>query len=116
MQRYMCGPVAVGTDLYVCLYDYDWRLAGKDITKREEMLAVDRYSKHGGIPGSSFREMAGKTWSDVPKKDTPRFLGPNYGNLQFIASARVHRVPKNSADMSMLSRTTPTGKAATIFI
>ncbi len=85
MQRYMCGPVAVGTDLYVCLYDYDWRLAGKDITKREEMLAVDRYSKHGGIPGIMLSRDAGKTWSDVPEKDTPRFLGPNYGNLQFIA-------------------------------
>jgi hypothetical protein len=85
MQRYMCGPVAVGTDLYVCLYDYDWRLPGKDITKREEMLAVDRYSKHGGIPGIILSRDGGKTWSDVPKKETPRFLGPNYGNLQFIA-------------------------------
>ncbi len=84
MQRYMCGPVAVGTDLYVCLYDYDWRLPGKDVSKRQDMLAVDRYSKHGGIPGIILSRDSGKTWSNAPTKDTPRFLGPNYGNLQFV--------------------------------
>ena len=84
MQRYLCGPVAVGTDLYVCLYDYDWRIAGKDISDKQQMLAVDRYSKHGGIPGIILSRDGGKTWTDAPNKDTPRFLGPNFGNLQFI--------------------------------
>ena len=85
LQRYLCGPVAVGTDLYVTLYDYDWRLPNKDVSQREEMLAIDRYSKHGGIPGILLSKDAGKTWSNAPGIDTPRFLGPNYGNLQFIS-------------------------------
>ena len=85
MQRYLCGPVAVGTDLYVCIYDYDWRIDGKDVSNKEDFLAVDRYSKHGGIPGILLSRDSGKTWSNAPTKDTPRFLGPNFGNLQFVA-------------------------------
>lgn len=84
MQRYLCGPVAVGTDLYVCIYDYDWRIAGKDVSKKHDFLAVDRYSKHGGIPGILLSRDGGKSWSNAPGKETPRFLGPNFGNLQFI--------------------------------
>ncbi len=99
MQRYLCGPVAVGTDLYVCLYDYDWRIAGKDVSKKEEMLAVDRYSKLGGIPGIILSRDGGKTWSDAPRKDTPRFLGPNFGNLQFIGFGPGYtRVPAELGD------------------
>ena len=83
-QRYACGPVAVGTNLYVGLYDYDWRLPGKDVSKKQEMLAVDRYSKHGGIPAIILSRDGGRTLSNMPRKDTPLFLGPNFGNLQFI--------------------------------
>jgi hypothetical protein len=84
MQRYFCGPLAVGDDLYVCLYDYDWRIAGKDVKDREDFLVVDRYSKLGGIAAVLHSRDGGRTWSNLPEKDTPRFLGPNFGNLQFI--------------------------------
>jgi hypothetical protein len=99
MQRYLCGPVAVGTNLYVCLYDYDWRLPGKDVSKKQELLAVDRYSKHGGIPAIILSRDGGKTWSNAPRKETPRFLGPNFGNLQFIGFGPGYtRVPAELGD------------------
>ncbi len=78
MQRYGCGPVAVGTDLYVTLYDYDWR------NPDNKIVEVNRYSKQGGIGGIILSRDGGKTWSDVPKKGAPQFLGPNYGCLDFI--------------------------------
>lgn len=84
LRRYFCGPLAVGTNLYVCLYDYDWRIPGKDVANKQDFLAVDRYSKLGGIPGIILSRDGGKTWSNAPRKNTPRFLGPNFGNLQFI--------------------------------
>ena len=99
MQRYLCGPLAVGTNLYVCMYDYDWRIAGMDVSKHEEMKAVDRYSKHGGIPAIILSRNGGKTWSNAPTKETPRFLGPNFGNLQFIAFGPGYtRVPSELGD------------------
>jgi hypothetical protein len=99
MQRYLCGPLAVGTNLYVCLYDYDWRIAGMDVSKQEEMKAVDRYSKHGGIPAIILSRDGGKTWSNAPTKETPRFLGPNFGNLQFIGFGPGYtRVPAELGD------------------
>jgi hypothetical protein len=84
LRRYFCGPLAVSTNLYVCLYDYDWRIPGKDVARKEDFLAVDRSSKLGGIPGIIVSRDGGKTWSNAPRKDTPRFLGPKFGNLQFI--------------------------------
>ncbi|MGL4514350.1 MAG: DUF4185 domain-containing protein [Lacipirellulaceae bacterium] len=99
MQRYLCGPLAVGSDLYVCVYDYDWRITGKDVSKRQEMLAVDRYSKHGGIPAILHSRDGGNSWSNAPRKDTPRFLGPDFGNLQFVGFGPGYtRVPKELGD------------------
>jgi hypothetical protein len=84
MRRYFCGPLAVDNDLYVCLYDYDWRIKGRDVGKRDDFLVVDRYSKLGGIPGILKSVDGGRTWTNRPDQDNPRFLGPNFGNLQFI--------------------------------
>jgi len=99
LRRYFCGPLAVGTDLYVCLYDYDWRIPGKNVTNRQDFLVVDRYSKLGGIPGIIVSRDGGRTWGNVPKKDTPRFLGPNFGNLQFIGFGPGYtRVPPEYGD------------------
>lgn len=99
MRRYFCGPLAVGTNLYVCLYDYDWRIPGKDVSNRQDFLAVDRYSKLGGIPVIIWSRDGGKTWGNLPRKDTPVFLGPNFGNLQFIAFGPGYsRVPAEYGD------------------
>jgi hypothetical protein len=99
MRRYFCGPLAVDSDLYVCLYDYDWRIAGRDVSNRRDFLAVDRYSKLGGIPGILRSRDSGKTWTNVPGKTTPRFLGPNFGNLQFIGFGPGYtRVPEKFGD------------------
>jgi hypothetical protein len=99
MRRYFCGPLAVDADLYVCLYDYDWRIAGRDIANRQDFLAVDRYSKLGGVPGILHSRDGGRTWTNVPGKTTPRFLGPNFGNLQFVGFGPGYtRVPEKFGD------------------
>jgi len=46
---------------------------------------VDRYSKLGGIPGILLSRDGSRSWTNVPGANAPRFLGPDFGNLQFIA-------------------------------
>lgn len=67
--RYPGGTVAVGSRLYVILYDYDHKLDDGPLL---------------GMLGIVYTDDAGKSWHNVPDKDSPYFLGPRFAAPEFI--------------------------------
>jgi hypothetical protein len=105
LNRYVDGIIAVDSLLYVSIYDYDWNLernlpyfdsirprlelydcfAGvRDSTMLRNMWFSSSYSKNYGIAGIIKSTDFGKTWSNIPKATTPRFLGPKFAGLTFL--------------------------------
>jgi hypothetical protein len=105
LNRYVDGIIAVDSLLYVSIYDYDWNLernlpyfdsirprlefydcfAGvKDSTMLRNMWFSSGYSKNYGIAGIIKSADFGKTWTNIPNAQTPRFLGPKFAGLTFV--------------------------------
>ena len=104
LRRYVCGIVAIDSNLYVSIYDYDWNIPNKpiqfdtlykrirefnpwhdlDSTLSYNMGYIDGYSKLGGVAGIIKSSNMGKTWSNVPNPETPRFFGPAFGAPAFL--------------------------------
>jgi hypothetical protein len=105
LNRYVDGIIAIDSLLYVSIYDYDWNLernlpyfdsirprlvlydcfAGvRDSTMLRNMWFSSSYSKNYGIAGIIKSTDFGKTWSNIPKATTPRFLGPKFAGLTFL--------------------------------
>ena len=104
LRRYVCGSVAVDSLLYVCLYDYDWKIPGK-VHDRVELMRrikefnpwhdldsllgtnmgfIDAYSKLGGVAGIIKSDDFGKTWTNIPDENTPIFFEPEFGAPAFL--------------------------------
>jgi hypothetical protein len=105
LSRYVDGIIAVDSQLYVSIYDYDWNLtqtlpyfdsirprmnlydcfAGvKDSAMLRAMWFANSYSKNYGIAGIIKSTDFGKTWTNIPDAKTPRFLGPKFAGLTFV--------------------------------
>jgi hypothetical protein len=105
LSRYVDGIIAVDSILYVSIYDYDWNLernrpyfdsiwprlerydyfAGvKDSTMLSNMHFSSTYSKNYGIAGIIKSTDLGKSWTNIPGANTPRFLGPKFAGLTFL--------------------------------
>jgi len=81
--RYVCGSLAVGSRLYVAVYDYNNDVRGKS---RD---FIDRISPNAGIVALIYSDDGGKTWENIPSKDHPNaekpyFLGQRFAGLQFV--------------------------------
>jgi len=81
--RYVCGSLAVGSRLYVAVYDYNNDVRGKS---RD---FIDRISPNAGIVALIYSDDGGKTWENIPSKDQPNaekpyFLGQRFAGLQFV--------------------------------
>jgi hypothetical protein len=104
VRRYVCGVVAVDSNLYVSIYDYDWNIATKPVNRDtlnkllkqfhpwNEMSAgiigdvgfIDGYSKNYGVAGIIQSKDFGKTWTNLPGKNTPEFFGNKFGTPAFL--------------------------------
>jgi hypothetical protein len=85
VRRYLCAPLAIGKRLYVSVYDYDWDIPGRrPHENKTDFEIVDRMSKHKGIAGIMHSDDGGKTWENVPERDTPYLLGPRFAGMQFL--------------------------------
>lgn len=104
VRRYVCGIVSTNQNLYVTVYDYDWNLPHKILNRDSlynrirqyspwhhldsalgyTMGFIDSYSKHYGVAGIIQSTDNGKTWTNIPNPETPRFLGPNFAALAFL--------------------------------
>lgn len=104
LRRYVCGQVAIDSDLYVCIYDYDWNIPSKPINfdtlyKRIKvynpwynldsilgynMGFIDALSKNGGVAGIIKSIDFGKTWANIPNENTPFFFEPEFGAPAFL--------------------------------
>ncbi len=105
LSRYVDGIIAVDSQLYVSIYDYDWNLkqtlpyfdsirprmdlydcyAGvKDSAMLRAMWFAGSYSRNYGIAGIIKSSDFGKTWTNIPNAQSPRFLGPNFAGLTFV--------------------------------
>ena len=104
VRRYVCGAVAVDSNLYVSIYDYDWNIPGKPVNRdtlvkllqqfhpwnemsppvRNQVGFIDGYSKIYGVAGIIQSEDFGKTWTNLPGKDTPEFFGNKFGAPAFL--------------------------------
>ena len=104
VRRYVCGIVAVDSNLYVSIYDYDWNLPSRPVSRDtlakllkkfhpwNEMSAetigpvgfIDGFSKNYGVAGIIKSKDLGKTWTNLPDKDTPEFFGPTFGAPAFL--------------------------------
>lgn len=104
-RRYVNGPIAIDSALYIAIYDYDWQLDRitpyrdsvvqrtnrymynqqvKDPNLLQAMYFTDSYSKQYGTAALIKSTDFGKTWTNIPTAKTPRFLGPKFGGLCFI--------------------------------
>ena len=105
LRRYVNGPVAIGSALYIAIYNYDWNLPQAqpyrdsiaprmklyeyyrnvpDSALLYTMYFIDSYSKNHGTAGFIKSTDLGKTWTSIPDAGTPRFLGPRFGGLCFV--------------------------------
>jgi hypothetical protein len=104
VRRYVCGVVAVDSNLYISIYDYDWDLPSKPVNRDtlarliqeyhpwEEMAPstrrgvgfIDGYSKIYGVAGIIQSKDLGKTWTNLPGKNTPEFFGNKFGAPAFL--------------------------------
>lgn len=104
VRRYVCGTVAVDSNLYVSIYDYDWNIPSKPVNRdtlikllqqfhpwdemspatRGEVGFIDGFSKNYGVAGIIQSKDFGKTWSNLPGKSTPEFFGNKFGAPAFL--------------------------------
>jgi hypothetical protein len=104
VRRYVCGVVAVDSNLYVSIYDYDWNIPSKPVHRdtvvkllqqfhpweemspatRSEVGFIDGFSKNYGVAGIIHSKDFGKTWTNLPGKNTPEFFGPKFGAPAFL--------------------------------
>jgi hypothetical protein len=104
VRRYVCGIVAVDSDLYVTIYDYDWNIPSRPVHRdtlvrllkqfhpweemspatRAEVGFIDGLSKNYGVAGIIQSRDFGKTWTHLPGKNTPAFFGPTFGAPAFL--------------------------------
>jgi hypothetical protein len=104
VRRYVCGVVAVDSNLYVSIYDYDWNLSSRPVNRdtlvrllkefhpwnemspetRREVGFIDGYSKIYGVAGIIHSKDLGKTWTNLPGKNTPEFFGNKFGAPAFL--------------------------------
>lgn len=104
VRRYVCGAVAVDSNLYVSIYDYDWNVTSKPVNRdtlikllkqfhpwdemspatRSEVGFIDGFSKNYGVAGIMQSKDFGKTWTNLPDKNTPEFFGNKFGAPAFL--------------------------------
>ena len=104
LRRYVCGITAIDSNIYVCLYDYDWNVPSKpvsfdslysrikeynpwhdlDSTLGTNMGFIDAFSKLGGVAGIIKSNDFGKTWTNIPGETTPAFFGSKFGAPAFL--------------------------------
>ena len=104
VRRYVCGVVAVDSNLYVSIYDYDWNIPSRPVNRdtllrllkqfhpwnemspstRAEVGFIDGYSKNYGVAGIIQSKDLGKTWTNLPGKNTPEFFGNKFGAPAFL--------------------------------
>lgn len=104
VRRYVCGVVAVDSNLYVSIYDYDWNLPSKPVNRDTlyrliqefhpwneidpsiigDVGFIDGYSKIYGVAGIIQSKDFGKTWTNLPGKNTPEFFGNKFGAPAFL--------------------------------
>lgn len=104
VRRYVCGIVAVDSNLYVSIYDYDWNIPSKPVNRDtlvkllkqfhpwNEMSPgiigdvgfIDGFSKNYGVAGIIQSKDLGKTWTNLPGKTTPEFFGNKFGAPAFL--------------------------------
>jgi hypothetical protein len=104
VRRYVCGVVAVDSNLYVTIYDYDWNIPSKPVNRDtlvkllkqfhpwNEMSPavigpvgfIDGFSKNYGVAGIIQSRDFGRTWTNLPGKNTPEFFGPKFGAPAFL--------------------------------
>ncbi len=118
LRRYVCGPVAIDSALYVCMYDYDWNIPSKpinydtlyqrikmynpwynlDSTLGYNMGFIDALSKNGGVAGIIKSVDFGKTWTNIPNETTPIFFEPEFGAPAFLTFGKGNtETPKHLA-------------------
>ncbi len=94
--RYVSGALAVGQRLYVAAYDYDYSFPGKDRWKVDSAhklrptvedtttKQLDAVSELAGVAALMYSDNLGRTWKNIPGKNTPYFLGPKFAGLAFV--------------------------------
>jgi len=103
-RRYVCGVVAVDSNLYVSIYDYDWNIPAQPVSRdtlvkllkkfhpwgemSPETIGpvgfIDGFSKNYGVASIIKSTDFGKTWTNLPGKETPEFFGPTFGAPAFL--------------------------------
>ncbi len=76
--RWMGGPVAVGSRLYVGVADYAESIPGRD------QWFVNSLALSYGMLGFVVSDDGGKTWVKIPDRNGPEFLGKRWTNIQFL--------------------------------
>jgi hypothetical protein len=93
VRRYVCGAVAVDSNLYVSIYDYDWNIPGKPVHRdtlvkllqqfhpwnemsppvRNQVGFIDGYSKIYGVAGIINPKILAKPGPTCPARIRPNF-------------------------------------------
>jgi hypothetical protein len=104
VRRYVCGVVAVDSNLYVSIYDYDWNIPSRPVNRdtlkrllqefhpweqmspatRGEVGFIDGYSKIYGVACIIQSKDFGETWTNLPGKNSPEFFGNKFGAPAFL--------------------------------
>jgi hypothetical protein len=94
--RYVCGAVAIGKQLFVAAYDYDYSIPGTErwkVVHGQENRPVaddnltkmlDAFSQLAGVVTFMTSSDGGVTWQNLPGRDSPYILGPKFGGLAFV--------------------------------